>query len=1157
MPPSDSRVTKLEGQYLQVQGSVLAYADQPVFQLYLINESNEIGVSISTFVKLLNIKPINRDPEYERIKQGMIKSKEYIATIMQLKDLCANVGNVASMLMRLLLGLLRPTDPPSAVAFAKSLVSSLTSEFAPSLQKFIDMLPMYVEQVKSSPGSRDLILELLLCCKKGLLKTDSFWYESACSTIQSKHIPSIHSLRYSAVEHRVWDLGWMVGPEFVRILRGHRTGPKPEDNFTNLAIPNQRDSKRHVNSKAKELAVHSESIDLSTAIELLKERHEQGHKQAFMVLSADAIYAGKVKLVPECINGSIIGAVDKHGSKSVYDIEDDLACLDKRVHCLIESLAWKRITDIYHPKEPENAKHDLKLALNFLRRYRTELLDAVIPDAKQSVKLLEKKLQAKSRTISTTTTIPGVEDETGGRDECSSGSESDCEEDNLSIHTGPNDENLRGSMLAEQSKAINHQKTKSVAILMEKLAIWNGFLKNATETSSTLTELVAQLDENIFEIGLRGIPQNLPCYCHDLNKWEASPFPSSSHWRKVLEAVLKNALKLQQDWTLLQLPPADHVLAVALADSTGAKSTIVCHRAISKTDAKSITFALFLEIIHQFFEASGEIVRCITFDMEHVSQIGEPIKGEGFSLYRSLVQATRTQIQTGATGFSPIEKSFYHFSTSVTLLQEYVKLCHLVDNLTPPSIAACISWLRLNKSYPGAVRMDTCDIYLFHKEFTSAVKARNLPWSCLPAHGNRQVSAEMEELIEWCGHQNPSLHKTQWKSQLTNLARDCGSFFLDLQQVQTGANSEFVSALLTSLNVELYCPIPHPLKATKKLFINPDYDHLICKNFIRRACDSNFMDMQSGLQCIFEAGWFARDPMDVKLGHEAFLPETAEQLRAKGFHDAAKVSKIIGDFYDALDCRGISDQERIASARKVVSWIHEVFGADLRKDPCRGKYNGLPWQVILPLLVLARNFILLCEEVVAESIGRSTETTVVFVGRAVFASNYVEQHFNWSRVADRKGGQGRVNNSCTEGLKLACNKAGVIQDFLIDESLSSTFVVGLNNANNTYISKGSTSKLSEWNVQIEKAYPVPSFLKKHLLPIPQCIQTPNPSGVVPPLPNILSESSNVVNIPHVRALAIAYSHNVSVSAPPSESQKRKATDILSKSRRKILGNSNK
>ncbi|KAI9325801.1 hypothetical protein BDR26DRAFT_959165 [Obelidium mucronatum] len=83
MPPSDSRVTKLEGQYLQVQGSVLAYADQPVFQLYLINESNEIG--------------------------------------------CANVGNVASMLMRLLLGLLRPNDPPSAVAFAKSLVSSLTS----------------------------------------------------------------------------------------------------------------------------------------------------------------------------------------------------------------------------------------------------------------------------------------------------------------------------------------------------------------------------------------------------------------------------------------------------------------------------------------------------------------------------------------------------------------------------------------------------------------------------------------------------------------------------------------------------------------------------------------------------------------------------------------------------------------------------------------------------------------------------------------------------------------------------------------------------------------------------------------------------------------------------------------------------------------------
>ncbi|KAI9330297.1 hypothetical protein BDR26DRAFT_1011380 [Obelidium mucronatum] len=715
-------------------------------------------------------------------------------------------------------------------------------------------------------------------------------------------------------------------------------------------------------------------------------------------------------------------------------------------------------------------------------------------------------------------TIPGVEDETGGTDECSSGSESDCEEDNLSIHTGPNDENLRGSMLAEQLKAINHQKTKSVAILMETLAIWNGFLKNATETSSTLTELVAQLDENIFEIILCVIPQNQPCYCHDLNKWEASLFPSSSHWRNVLEAVLKNALKLQQDWTLLQLPPADQVLAVALADSTGAKSTIVCHRAISKTDAKSNTFALFLEIIRRFLEASGEIVQCIRFDMEHVSQIAEPIKGEGFSLYRSLVQATRTQIQT-----------------------EYVKLCHLVDNLTPPSIVACISWLRLTKSYPGPVRMDICDIYLFHNEFTSAVKARKLSWSCLPAHGNRQVSPKMEELIEWCGYQNPLLHKTQWKSQLTNFAQDCGSFFLDLQQVQTGANSEFVSALLvlkgklkldskfitrsplstfladahfhiletinlaknrktlvsrTSLNVELYCPIPHPLKATKKLFINPDYDHLICKNFIRRACDSNFMDMRSGLQCIFD-GWFARDPMDVKLGHEAFLPETAEQLRAKGFHDAAKVSKILGDFYDALDCRGISDQEQIASARKVVSWIHEVFGADLRKDPCRGKYSGLPWQVILPLLV-------------AESIGRTTETTVA----------KLFQHFNWSRVAD----------------------PGVIQDFLIDESLSSTFVVGLNNANNTYISKGSTSKLGEWNVQIEKEYPVPSFLKEHLLPIPQCLQTPNPSGVVPPLPNILSESSNVVNIPHVRALAIAYSHNVSVSTPPSESQKRKATD---------------
>ncbi|KAI9353776.1 hypothetical protein BDR26DRAFT_929013 [Obelidium mucronatum] len=251
----------------------------------------------------------------------------------------------------------------------------------------------------------------------------------------------------------------MVGPEFVRILRGHCTGPKPEDNFTNLAIPNQRDSKRHVNSKARELAVHSESIDLSTAFELLKGRHEQGHKQAFMVLSADAIYAGKVKLVPECINGSIIGAVDKH-----------------------------------------------------------------------VLKLLEKKLQAKSRTISTK--IPEVEDETGGGDECSSGSE-------------------------------------------KKSAIWNEFLKNATETSSTLTELVAQLDENIFEISLRGIPQN----------------------QSLLEAVLKNTLKLQQDWTLLQLPPADQVLAVALADSTGAVSTIVCHHAISKTDAKLITFALFLEII--------------------------------------------------------------------------------------------------------------------------------------------------------------------------------------------------------------------------------------------------------------------------------------------------------------------------------------------------------------------------------------------------------------------------------------------------------------------------------------------------------------------------------------------------------------------------------
>ncbi|KAJ3280182.1 hypothetical protein HDU79_011927, partial [Rhizoclosmatium sp. JEL0117] len=619
-------------------------------------------------------------------------------------------------------------------------------------------------------------------------------------------------------------------------------------------------------------------------------------------------------------------------------------------------------------------------------------------------------------------------------------------------------------------------KLESVTVLYNK----------AKYVFANIIAILNLLDKNIHEINCRGIcTSQQPFYISDLNTWEGSPF-GEDQWRELLIDLVNITSLFEQEWSVHRVPTADQLFAVVVSDSMGGKYSTIATRAVSKSGEKVTTYCWLWELCVKLFQESKLLIRTIVTDGEFMSRIGEPIPGQGFTLFRNLCMKSKSTVDMAVVGTSGTAKYFKHTTTIASLQKESFCLVawqsqslQKQQRMTLHQQAAqqfVVNFLAEPNS-----GWKSCALKISEKMFFAPSKVPNI----LPTIGNlvqlytSDFKVLMADVSKYCKLKRQK-HMSEFMN--TQIPVEDQDFFATVQTIISlvNSNSTYLSSgpmanLLkaihlhmrisidlahnrkqvpssTSLNVDIYCPCPHPLMPTKTMFWTPNYDHLIAKNLVKGVMACDFLGIRGSLLKVMPQSWFSRDDQDVRKGCEAFSESTLISQDMRNNILGSEFMRTVANMYDAVDTSGFSDDNRIRWATEMERLVLHYWGERLSNPTSctNANFDGLSWQVVLGLLILARNYVYLSTEIINELSGNSAKS-VLFVGRATFVVTL---------SSSQTKGQGRNAKASVESLKLSAGKAILHQNAIVTDP---GYSLGFNNRGASYAEKSSIEKIDHWN----------------------------------------------------------------------------------------------
>ncbi|KAI9343104.1 hypothetical protein BDR26DRAFT_933197 [Obelidium mucronatum] len=1043
------KCTAVPDLFLSYQGRSITLKGEPVFQgySYRLNATDELVFSLKEFAAFFEIKKLGREPAVKDL-MGVERNKsdlwEAVITVLGWWDLSRG-GAVCKVFVA---GarqcfLSPPCNPPGSLPN--------THDFS----KYTSLLPKYTELIQAS-GGRDLVLFILECFSNGYGDVDSF-----CLPVSSHSIEYITRLRYSTVETLFWTIFLSISTAGVlRFLRGegHKTGTGPSENRSNIAIPDPRYLQRKMNGESRQLMVHQKGVDLEPSIALGKEMLTK-KPHSFLCMQIDAIHPGQTMEFVEYnrAHNRLIGCVDMIGDKTVVEVEKEFRRSREVAIEHIQRLHASRINDVWNPLNVQNSNAGLNFVFGWLQAKKRYFSHSIVPDLSRASYKASKMWLSKKDTIDSDLAANGV---------------------------------------------VNASKLQSLKSLEFRHTTLFDLYKKTTQLLGLLVVLLVLLEESLEEIILRGyVRRDNPYFISDVARWKYGF--KEPVWRELLIFVVNQVSLLELNWKTISIHAADQVAAFVVVDSMSGKNSTASICAISGSGPKDPIFQHAWSLGQQIHEKEPKLlVRSFTTDGEFFSLIGNPFGDSQYTLYRSLHQGTEQKISDLLEGKRGIARSLCQANAITVTMAEYLSTRQLVHQLPPPVLnAEAIVWLRqsrslidepktfmlppsiavefvrqlLAKAHSSNLNHHSPDLYILaesivlHFEPSLFFSESNQPKLLLTIQQLWEKYSEdfqslVEVTIEFYTRKQEELqprdsHYSIEDQELVGLWRVLQSAITPKSSHLTMAPmSKVLSSVLfhvrhsidlavnrqhlksqTSLNVDIYHPLPHPLDDSKSLLINPDYDHLIPKNLVKGICACNYEGIGSSLEGILDASWFCRDTQNVELGKKAFSETTCQYLATEGNVTGAEFLEDVSNLYRAIDERGISNLERIQFVKGMEKQILDRFGKQLSSaKTCRnGHFDGLSYTSVLGLLILCRNFLTLCDELASEGVDMSA---VLFIGRAVFGNNFVEQYFNNTR---------RCNTT-----------AKTFQSAIIMNNTN--FFLGLNNESNTYLAKSAVENLDDW-----------------------------------------------------------------------------------------------
>ncbi|KAI9340910.1 hypothetical protein BDR26DRAFT_934306 [Obelidium mucronatum] len=336
--------------------------------------------------------------------------------------------------------------------------------------------------------------------------------------------------------------------------------------------------------------------------------------------------------------------------------------------------------------------------------------------------------------------------------------------------------------------------------------------------------------------------------------------------------------------------------------------------AISGSGPKGPIFQHACSLGQQIHEKEPKLlVPSFTTDDEFFSLIGNPFRDSQYTLYHSLHQVTKLKISDLLEGkrelpnpsvkpmpLQSLWRNLYILAESIVLHLE--PSLFFSENNQPKLLPTIVKlWEKYSEDCQSLVEV-TIEFYNCKQEEQQ------------PRDSHYSEDQELVGLLVICSLSCTTCH----------LAINC-------QHLKSQ----------TSLNVDIYHPLPHPLDDSKTLLINSDYDHLIPKNLAKGICANT---------------------QNAELGKKAFSETTCQYLATEGNVTGAEFLEDVSSLYRAIDECGISNLEHIQFVKGMEKQILDRFG-----------HAGTL------ILMLA-----------SESDDMSV---VLFIGRAVFGNNFVEQYF--------------------------------------------------------------------------------------------------------------------------------------------------------------------
>ncbi|KAI9330442.1 hypothetical protein BDR26DRAFT_938895 [Obelidium mucronatum] len=721
----------------------------------------------------------------------------------------------------------------------------------------------------------------------------------------------------------------------LRFLCGevHKTGTGPSHNRTNIAVPDLRSLQRKINGESRELMVHSRGVDLAPSIALGKEMLAK-KLHSFLCMQIDAIHPGQtIEFVEyDCAKNKLIGSVDHIGDRTVHEVEMEF--FHKRETAIehIQRLYASKVNDVWNPLNVENPSASLNFVVGWLIAKKRHFASVVIPNLLHASREASKPFLSKKRVV---------------------------------------DSDLQAN------ETVNASRFKFLETLEFRYNTLLTLHKQTTHILGLLVVLLVLLEELLEEITLCGyVRRGGHYFIGDLARWKHGF--QERIWRELLINVVNQTSLLELNWETIMIAAADQVAAFVVVDSMSGKNSTASICAISGS------------------------VRSFTTDGEFLSLIGNPFGDSQYTLYCSLHQGTELNISQLLEGKKGISRSLYQANAITANMEEYLSTRHLVHQLPPPILTSEANvWLRQSRSLivePQPFSLLPSVAIEFVRQLVASASSSNLTHyssalyiaaqsivlhmqpSLFFPEGNRPTSLptieqlyskyfeEFQLLVEvtiefyvvkqstvkasdshhsiedqdllrvWRVLQHAILPKSSHLTY-TPMSKVLSSILFHVRHsIDLALNRQHVKSD-TSLNLDIYCPLPHPLDESKSLLINPDY------------CAADYEGIGSFLEGILDAAWFCRDKQNVELGKKAFSNTTRQYLSTEGNVTGAEFLEDVSNLYRAIDERGISNSESIQG-------------------------DG------------AAGFGELSKELVSEGVDLSV---VLFIGRAVFGNNFVEQ----------------------------------------------------------------------------------------------------------------------------------------------------------------------